>query len=226
MNYKGILLDLDNTLYNYDASHAIALDDVLNRFSKRFGLSLQDSYGLYEHSKKMNHRQLALTAASHSRLFYFQKMLEQIGAFDIGVCLELDALYWQVFLGDIKPEPYAMELLKDLHVPKCIVTDFTAEPQLRKLMKLEMDMWIDHLVTSEEAGVEKPHPFIYMLALSKLGLKAHEVIMIGDSYEKDCLGASTLGIDSILYKGNAEKSDEAKGITVLQSFHDIIHWLE
>lgn len=226
MNYKALLLDLDNTLYNYDASHEYALDEVMNRFSKRYGLNIKEAYGLYERSKKMNHRQLALTAASHSRLFYFQKMLEQIGAFDIGDCLELDTMYWQIFLADIKPEPHVMEMLREIHVPKCIVTDFTAEPQFKKLMKLEMDMWVDHLVTSEEAGVEKPHPFIYMLALSKLGLKPHEVVMIGDSYEKDCLGASALGIDSILYKGNSEKNDETKGIKVFQSFHDIIHWLE
>lgn len=226
MNYKGILLDLDNTLYNYDAAHKLALDDVLTRFSKRYALSIEDAYHLYDQSKKLNHKQLCLTAASHSRLLYFQKMLEMIGAFDIDSCLELDTLYWEVFLSDIKLEPYVMTLLKEVHVPKCIITDFTAEPQFKKLIKLEIDPWVDHLVTSEEAGVEKPHPFIYMLALNKLGMKPHEVIMIGDSYEKDCLGASALGIDSILYKGDVSKQDATKGITVLSNFHDIIHWLE
>ena len=226
MNYKGILLDLDNTLYNYDAAHQYALDEVLTRFSVRYGLTSNDAYKLYDQSKLMNHRQLTLTAASHSRLFYFQKMLELIGAFDIAECLQVDDQYWHFFLSTIKPEPHAMEMLSEIQVPKCVVTDFTAEPQFKKLMRLEMDPWIDHLVTSEEAGVEKPHPFIYMLALNKLGMKPNEVIMIGDSYEKDCLGASALGIDSILYKGDASKQDLTKGITVLSNFHDIIHWLE
>lgn len=226
MTYKGVLLDLDNTLYDYDTPHESALTDTLEKFAKKFGLPYADVAILFDRAKKMNHRQLALTAASHHRLFYFQKMLELIGAFDIAYCLELDAYYWRLFMERIKPEPYVMDFLKEMHVPKCIITDFTAEAQYKKLIKLEMDPWIDHLVTSEEAGVEKPHPFIYTLALNKLGLKPEECLMIGDSYKKDCVGAQAMGIDSIYYKGDLEKQDPGKGIYVLSNFHDILHWME
>ena len=226
MTYKGVLLDLDNTLYDYDTPHEIALAETLERFGKKFGLTFDEVVALFDRAKNMNHRQLALTAASHHRLFYFQKMLELIGAFDLSDCLELDSMYWDIFMAHIKPEPYAMDFLKELHVPKCIVTDFTAHAQYKKLIKLEMDPWIDHLVTSEEAGVEKPHPFIYSLALKKLGLKPEDCIMIGDSYKKDCIGAQAMGIDSIYYKGDFEKQDTGKGIYVLSNFHDILHWLE
>ncbi len=226
MTYKGVLLDLDNTLYAYDAPHEIALSETLETFGKKFSLPMNDVTTLFEDAKKSNHRQLGLSASSHHRLFYFQKMLERIGAFDISDCLALDSQYWNVFMAHIKPEPYVMDFLKELHLPKCIVTDFTAEAQYKKLIKLQMDPWIDHLVTSEEAGVEKPHPFIYTVALNKLGLKPEECIMIGDNYKKDCIGAQAMGIDSIYYKGDLDKQDAGKGIYVLSNFHDILHWME
>lgn len=226
MNYKGILLDLDNTLYDYDTPHVEVLEETLEMFRKRVGLSIEDAHILFDRAKKANHKQLALTASSHSRLLYFQKMLEYVGAFDVKFALELDTYYWHLFMDRIKPEPYVLEFLQEIPVPKCIVTDFTAEAQYKKLIKLGIVPWVDHLVTSEEAGVEKPHPFIYMLALNKLGLKPEECVMIGDSYKKDCLGASALGIDSIYYKGDMEKQDVSKGIYVLSNFHHIAHWME
>ncbi len=226
MSYKGLLLDLDNTLYNYDAAHAVALKESLTFFSQKFGLSDMDALGAFEKAKADNHTQLVFTAASHSRLFYFQRMLESIGAFDVKMTLKLDAVYWEVFYEAMLPDPHVLEFLSTCHIPKCIITDFTAEPQFNKLIKLGIDPWIDHMVTSEEAGVEKPHPFIFMRALAKLGLNPEACLMIGDSYKKDCLGAQALGIDSIYYKGEKEKEDVAKGIFVLDNFHDISHWME
>lgn len=226
MSYKGLLLDLDNTLYNYDHAHAIARDESLRYFRQKFGLSEEDALIAFESAKSNNHKQLPLTASSHSRLLYFQRMFESIGAFDVQTIMKMDAVYWETFLEAITPDPYVMDFLSEVHLPKCIITDFTAEPQYRKILKLGIDPWIDHMVTSEEAGVEKPHPFIFMSALSKLGLSAESCLMIGDSYKKDCLGAHALGIDSIYYKGPKEKEDVSKGIFVLNNFHDIAHWIE
>ncbi|GAB6109652.1 HAD family hydrolase [Fusibacter bizertensis] len=226
MNYKGILIDLDNTLYNYDTAHEEALNASLELFSSETGLTLNDANRIFNAAKKSTHIQLLGTASSHSRILYFQRMLEEIGAFDFETALKLEANYWHVFYNQIKPEPFALEFLKEISLPKCVITDFTAMAQYQKLLKLDMAQWIEYLVTSEEAGVEKPHPFIFNLGLQKLGLKANEVIMIGDSYEKDCLGASACGIDSILYKGNRELEDLSKGIHPLNGFFDILHWLE
>lgn len=226
MTYKGLLIDLDHTLYNYELVHEGALKVTMDKFSSQFGLTVEDAHALYEYAKKENHKRLNGTASSHNRLIYFQMMLEKIGAFDMKTALELDDFYWAHYFELMKPEADALTFLKEVNVPKCLVTDFYIRPQYEKLIQLGMDEWIDHIVTSEEAGHEKPHPYMFMLALHKLGLQPHECLMIGDSYKKDCLGASAMGIDSILYKGDPEKEDLQKGIYVKQSFHEIIHWLK
>ena len=66
--------------------------------------------------------------------------------------------------------------------------------QIRKLIKLGYkDI---SLVTSEEVGVEKPDEAIFYYALNKINLKPEQVIMIGDSYAKDILGATNIGIQA------------------------------
>ena len=69
--------------------------------------------------------------------------------------------------------------------------------QAKKLHALKLDKFIDFLVTSEEALFEKPHSAIYELAINKMNLNKNDVIMIGDSYDKDIVGAKNAGIRSL-----------------------------
>ena len=69
-----------------------------------------------------------------------------------------------------------------------------AHIQIKKLEKLNADKFIDFLVTSEEVGFEKPNKEIFELALKKMNLEKDQVIMIGDSLEKDVIGAKNFGI--------------------------------
>ena len=60
-----------------------------------------------------------------------------------------------------------------------------------------MSNYINYIVTSEEAGVEKPHPYIFINALTKINAKAEEAIMIGDDLKKDVKGAKNMHIACI-----------------------------
>ena len=79
------------------------------------------------------------------------------------------------------------------------------------------------LVTSEEAGREKPHPYVFMLSLKKLGLKASEVCVIGDSFSKDIFGARNLQIDAIwLNRFNKNEIYTDSKIKEINKFNDIL----
>ncbi len=77
-----------------------------------------------------------------------------------------------------------MTYCKKNSIKICLITDLTASIQFRKIINTKMDKYIDFVVTSEEAGVEKPDSVIFSLALSKLGLSSGEVIMIGDDKKR------------------------------------------
>ena len=68
MAIKAVLFDLDNTLYDYDSVHRIALKQVYKVLKKHINLSSARFMKLFELSKQEIHRELAGTASSHNRV--------------------------------------------------------------------------------------------------------------------------------------------------------------
>jgi putative hydrolase of the HAD superfamily len=56
---------------------------------------------------------------------------------------------------------------------------------------------IDVSVTSARAGSRKPHPGIYDIAVSALGVVADEVVFVGDSWEPDVRGPRRVGMTAV-----------------------------
>lgn len=77
------------------------------------------------------------------------------------------------------------------------------------LAELGLAEFFAFILSSAEAGAEKPDEKIFKLALQRLGLRPQEVAHIGDSYEIDVLGARAVGITPILLdrKGQADYQD-------------------
>ncbi len=59
----------------------------------------------------------------------------------------------------------------------------------------------DTVTESAVVGVRKPDPQIFKLAVESLGVKAEEVVVIGDSYTKDILPAHETGCRTVWLKG-------------------------
>jgi putative hydrolase of the HAD superfamily len=57
---------------------------------------------------------------------------------------------------------------------------------------------VDAIVDSRTHGYVKPHPTIFQAALERLGVRADEAAMVGDSLEEDVEGARALGMHAIL----------------------------
>ncbi len=81
--------------------------------------------------------------------------------------------------------------------------------QWEKLIRLDLHHFFDHVITSEEAGVEKPDKRIFELALEKMGSKAEESVMIGNKFNEDIMGALNSGISAILVNSKLEEHDKA-----------------
>ncbi len=74
------------------------------------------------------------------------------------IALELDHAYWNAFLGAMSVDVEARDLLircQRHDLPVAVVTDMTAEVQIRKLRQLGLINLVDYIVTSEETGREK-----------------------------------------------------------------------
>ena len=197
---KGVLVDIDNTLYAYKPAHKKALEACYELFIKKFQTSFSFEVFSEKYTEKRREvtERLKLQGACRSRFFAFQSLFEDMKipqAFN--KALEYEKLYWENFMKHIVLFENALSFLKqckkkDLSV--CAISDMQAYFQVRKLQILGVDHLVDYLVTSEEVGAEKPAPVIFETALKKMSLKASQAIMIGDDEEKDIQGAKSVGI--------------------------------
>lgn len=211
MKYKGILLDLDDTLYNYSYAHTNAL---------KAAITAEDQAAFAE-ARKQTGINLKKTASSHNRLLYFQKMLELQGKSPFKA-FAIYEKYWGTFLENMRFYPGAIDFLEKVkHLPIALITDLTAHIQYRKIKKLGLEKYINALVTSEEIGIEKPAPQMFKAGLHKLNLNPQEVCMIGDNYEKDILGAGQLGIESYWLNWKKQNHSSSQSIISVYSFQEL-----
>lgn len=192
---KVVLIDLDDTLYPYSPAHAAAISAASELCEHRLQISSQRFAMLYDHSRKLLKERLPKSASSHSRLLYFQGILDslQLGS-NLSFALELENTYWQAFMEHVVPFNSVvtfLERLKSLAIPVVVLTDLTSNIQFRKIIKLGLSDYFDYIVTSEEAGADKPQCNQFDLALSKVGLPAADVWMLGDNPATDMKGAKT-----------------------------------
>ena len=198
---KIILLDLDNTLYDYDSCHVYAIQTSYQYYVKRLGEITFDNFlRKYNVARDLVKIPLKNQAASHSRLLYFQKMLELIFKRSMfKESLALENIYWRSFLNKMKLYKWVISFLKYCNKNKkkiVIVTDLCSQIQFSKIIKLKIYPYVDFIVSSEETGVEKPNPFIFSYALKKVFGNRKDAVIIGDSYRKD----KSKNIKSIILK--------------------------
>lgn len=81
-----------------------------------------------------------------------------------------------------------------------------------KLDSLGLDQLFDAEFTAEQVGYAKPDQRIYQYAASTVGAGSEELIMVGDSYDKDVLPARRLGWRTFwLRRDHAELAEDEIG---------------
>lgn len=90
-----------------------------------------------------------------------------------------------------------------------IITNGFGEVQYRKLRSSRIEGYFSEIVHSERAGVKKPDPRIFHMAVELAGVPAGRSVMVGDSLEADVLGARSAGLQTIHFHVHPEPADTA-----------------
>ncbi|WP_369413804.1 YjjG family noncanonical pyrimidine nucleotidase [Abyssalbus ytuae] len=104
-----------------------------------------------------------------------------------------------------------------------IITNGFEEVQKSKLNNSQIDHYFTHVINSEMAGVKKPNPVIFELALNKACVPAQQTVMIGDSFEEDIIGAKNMGMNAIHF--NTKNEAPHNQSIVINSLLEIKHYL-
>lgn len=104
-----------------------------------------------------------------------------------------------------------------------IITNGFEEVQMTKLEKSNIVSYFDTITTSEAAGVKKPNPRIFKVALQAAQATAEGSMMIGDTYEADILGAERMNMKTICF--NYHNLEMPEGQIVVNELLEIQKYL-
>lgn len=221
---RGIIFDLDNTLYDYTLYHNHSMAALDEYAASRLSIPKTEFQNAFKEGRRSVKKQLANTTAQHNRLLYFQKALEFLGINPIPYALDLSNMYWDTMLNTMKPYEKALEclqILKEADIKISVCTDLTVEIQYKKIHRLGIKPYIDAIVTSEEIGIEKPDPKMFLSCLEKMRLELSQVIYIGDDYNKDIAGCQNIGMNYLWFNPYKKKSSDRQ----IESYDELLSLL-
>jgi len=226
---KEVIFDIDNTLYNYEKANGKAIEQLCRYAKEQFGAEPEEFLErVNESNREIAGRLGKDNAAIHSRTIRFQNLLEAWGKPLFPHVEAMYHAYWDTLIRESGPEPGAvacMEKLRDMGITIGIGTDMTAMMQYKKLKAFGFAPFVSHIVTSQEAGVEKPHPDFMALCVRKAGMKPGECAFVGDHFRKDACGAAACGLHGIWYNPEGKEPPEGEERPA-QRFGEIRHFDE
>lgn len=215
--YKHIFLDLDDTLWDFNANAEISLHTTFNNFGLNAHFeSFEDYFQLYS---KRNAELWDLYGKGEITKNELQSERFSYPLMQIGIANEeMSKKMGEMFL-ELLPEntiliPHARELLDYLaeKYTLTVISNGFVEVQHQKLKNSNIGRYFAHVVLSDDVKAMKPDRKIFDYALELNNAKANEAIMIGDLFQTDILGAQNAGIDQIFFnrhKKGLEKNETA-----------------
>ena len=224
---KAVIFDVDNTLYNFTKAHKAAFRALAAYADELLGLSGESFERLHRETAEELRAYMGEVAALHNRCIRYQVMLEKLGLPLYPHVLEMEGFYWDTLLKEAVPSANAKETLrslKDRGIRIGVGTDMTARMQFRKLEMLGMLAYVDFLVSSEEAGAEKPALSFFARCVEKAGFGKKECLFVGDSLRKDVLGALDAGLQAVWYgpESPAEEREDVLRITDMRQLPEVV----
>jgi putative hydrolase of the HAD superfamily len=212
---NAVLFDLDDTLFDHHGCARDALTAVRDGHPC-FGAvpfeELERAHARYldELHREVMLGRLPLDVARRER---FRRLFGAAGVTAADDLVDLAARTYRDRYREVRRAVRGVGALLPLVKARArigVVSNNLLAEQQEKVAICGLDAFVDALVVSEEAGVAKPDPAIFRLALDRLGCRAGEAVMIGDSWPADVAGARAAGIRAIWFNrsGDAPPEDD------------------
>lgn len=221
MKYDVLLFDLDDTLFDFGETEKNALNRTFHTFGLPNGLHMyRESYKAISKILWANLEQ-GRTTLAELKTERFSRLFSQYE-------LDIDATLFG--------ETYLMNLGKEIHIidgveamisrhSDCqlvILTNGFADTQHARIGGSIFRDSFEEIITSEEAGTQKPDPKIFEHTFEKLQItEKSRVLMIGDSLSSDIQGGHNFGIDTCWFNPNKKENT-----TAIQPTYEIHTWEE
>ena len=134
----------------------------------------------------------------------------------------LDDLYEHTLAETRKSREVLLSLKKQY--PMVLVSNFYGNIQT-VLEEFGLDGIFSQIIESAVVGVRKPDPRIFSLGVEALGLEPEEVIVVGDSIDKDIIPARQAGCQTVWFRGEGwtdDPVDESVPDRIITDLRDLL----
>ncbi|MFP4456903.1 MAG: HAD family hydrolase [Clostridia bacterium] len=204
---KYIMWDFDNTLAYREGMWTQTMMDIMSELSiksiNRDSIREFMKKGFPWNNYELSHQELMgdLNWWDYLKMYFIRSLIDLELPADIATIVAgriknkyLDISYWKVFSDTVN----TLDLLKDKGYKHIVLSNHV--PELESLVKnLNLAKYFDEIISSGIVGYEKPNKMIFNYAKNKLP-KDSSVIMVGDNYKADILGANQNDIQAILVR--------------------------
>jgi putative hydrolase of the HAD superfamily len=195
-SWPGVLLvDLDNTLHDYNGAAHTAREQMAAGMEAEFGVTRASILVRYMELMADDAAPPA-TSARELRLERMRRLLAtwpQTRAGDAGRWADILS---QALLDRVAPFPGVVETLRELQGERRVVilTEGYEDMQSAIAARLGLPLGPGQMLVTRSCGVRKVDGSAYRLAVERLGVAPQDAVMIGDNWDWDILAASREGL--------------------------------
>ena len=181
---EAVLFDWTNTLVQF------TWDDELLAAGHRAALGRDDP------GFTARYRELVLPAVGVP----YEELLRELGVDDPDAFIDAEHDAWRSAHEVLGSAQALLDSLRSRGLKTGLVQNSWPEPSRvlrRDVEEAGLAELLDVLVFSEDVGVRKPHPEIFLHAARELGVDPADTVFVGDGLETDVQGAAEVGMTTV-----------------------------
>ncbi len=228
MKYDIILFDADGTLYDFDASEKLSLNETLE-FA---GIPCdRDTLSLYHEINEREWKALERGETTRDKLKVerFAKLIRALETKKIIVnksARDMADFYLNALSEKSILFPESEELCRRLYADfeLYIVTNGTTSVQKSRFARSPITKYIKKAFISDEMGYDKPAIEYFNIVFDELGItdeNKHRVLLVGDSLSSDIKGGANAGLDTCWFNPNGKDSGQMSPLYTIKSLNEL-----
>lgn len=207
MPYQAVLIDIDDTLFDFRASSFDALVATFGAYGVSFDERDMRAYEVYNdelwRAYERGEVEKAALFVERFRLYFLERGLQLDPA-------AVNEMYLRQLGFGAHLMPHAKELLQFLHgrYKVFVVTNGDTNTQRSRIRLSGVGQYFDEIFISEQLGCRKPEAAFFDKVFAAVGEEYRACsLLVGDSLSSDMQGGRNAGIATCFY-GDRQKADD------------------
>lgn len=229
MAIRAVLFDLDNTLTHRDESIRAYSQYLAQHYSKQLAeinlgkiktiINRIDNGG-YPQKELLTHPSIGASVA-----YALQQELNWISSPNFDHLTQFWFQYFGQYAVAMAGAEALLQLLKQQQYKLAVVSNGGHTTRLNILQGLGFATYFDEIISSESAGIAKPHTEIFHYASRQLNVASEECLFIGDHPINDIYGAMQAGMQALWLEGFHPVIDGDVPINKIQTLNQVWQYL-